>query len=226
MALRTPLSQAATLAAALLVYGCGGGGGSSADVHPGPQPPAAVATGPDKFLLFPNPQLQADGTLQTDTLGYAEAYYRAIDPTAAKDTLAKWKAANGFDTGAGTQVTVVFGDKRDLGYGRRMNVRQNLDGTLAFFVENYLVQAGPDYLYSPLNLDAAVLRDTKWLVGVNAIEFSPGPEGGASFPKFFNFDGQGARRLAVDLDGRGDKAMPGPCISCHGGRGDVGRCRR
>jgi len=221
MAFRTPLSQAAALAAALLVYGCGGGGGSSADVHPGPQPPAAVVTGPDKFLLFPNPQLQADGTLQTDTLAYAEAYYRAIDPTSAKDTLAKWKAANGFDTGTGTQTTVVFGDKRDLGYGRRMNVRQNLDGTLAFFVENYLVQAGPDYLYSPLNLDAAVLRDTKWLVGVNAIEYSPGPDGGVSFPKFFNFDEQGARRLAVDLDGRGDKAMPGPCISCHGGRGDA-----
>jgi cytochrome c553 len=221
MAFRIPIPHAAALATALLVSGCGGGGGSSADVHPNSPPPPPVATGPDKFLLFPNPQVQSDGTLQTDTLAYAEAYYRAIDPAGARDTLAKWKAANGFDTGTGTQVTVVFGDKRDLGYGRRMNVRQNPDGTLAFFVENYLVQAGPEYLYSPLNLEAAEIRDTKWLVGINAIEFSPGPGGGASFPKFFNFDGDGVRRLAVDLDGRGDKAMPGPCISCHGGRGDA-----
>jgi cytochrome c553 len=221
MASRTLIPRAVALAAIALAAGCGGGGGSSADVRPGPQAPAPVAAGPDKFLLFPNPQVQADGTLQTDSIEYAEAYYRAIDPTNARDTLAKWKSVNGFDTGTGTQTTVVFGDKRDLGYGRRMNVRRNPDGTLAFFVENYLIQAGPDYAYSPLNLDAAVLRDTKWLVGVNAIEFSPGPDGGASFPKFFNFDAAGVRRMAVDLDGRGDKAMPGPCISCHGGRGDA-----
>ena len=119
--------------AGLFLAGCGGGGGSSAtDTVPGPAPVAAAAsTQPDAFLLFPNPQLQADGAKQTDTRAYADAYYTAIDPTNAKDTLAKWKAANNFDSGAGTQVTVVFGDKRDLGYGRRMTVRQNPDGSSA-----------------------------------------------------------------------------------------------
>ena len=40
--------------------------------------------------------------------------------------------------------------------------------------------------------------------------------------KFFNFDPRtGARQLTVDLDLRGEKAMPGPCITCHGGRGDA-----
>lgn len=206
--------------AALALAGCGGGGGSPADSRPG-QPTAPVVVGPTQFLLFPNPQRQPDGTLQTDTAGYAEAYYRAIDPTGARDTLAKWKAANGFDTGTGTQVSVIFGDRRDLGYGRRMTARQNPDGTLAFVVENYLIEAGEGYKYSPLNLDAAIIRDTRWLEGINAIEFSPGPAGGASFPKFFNFNPEGARQLAVNLDGQGDKAMPGPCISCHGGRGDA-----
>jgi mono/diheme cytochrome c family protein len=211
-----PFAAAATLTA------CGGGGGGSpADVKPGPQEPATVSDAPDKFLLFPNPQQQPDGSLQTNTLAYADAYYRAVDPLNQRDTLAKWKSVNQWDTGTGSQYTVVFGDKRDLGYGRRMNVRVNPDGTLSFFVENYLVQAGPDYVYSPLNLDAAVVRDTKWLASVNAIEWSPGPDGGASFPKYYQFDPAGARRMTVDLDNRGDKAMPGPCITCHGGRGDA-----
>jgi mono/diheme cytochrome c family protein len=210
---------------AFTVAGCGGGGGgsSAADTVPGPAPIAAAAsTEPDAFLLFPNPQVQADGAKQTDTRAYADAYYAAIDPTNAKDTLAKWKAANNFDSGAGTQVTVVFGDKRDLGYGRRMTVRQNPDGTSAYLVENYLIQAGPAYTYSPLNLEAAIVRDQRWLLGYNTIEFSPGPNGGVSFAKFFNFNAKtGQRDVTVDLDGRGEKVMPGPCITCHGGRGDA-----
>lgn len=210
----------ALAAGAVLLASCGGGG-SPGDVRPG-SPPVALVSGPDSFLLFPNPQKQPDGTLQTDTEAYARAYYAAIDPTNAKDTLAKWKAANGFDSGSGTQATVVFGDKRDLGYGRLMTARQNADGTLAFMVENYLVEAAAGYAYSLLNLEAAVARDTRHLIGVNGIEFSPGPGGGVAFAKFFNFNARtGERELAVDLDGRGMKAMPGPCITCHGGRGDA-----
>jgi mono/diheme cytochrome c family protein len=208
------------LSIGLALAGCGGGG-SPGDARPGPQPVAPVSGEPDRFLLFPNPQLQADGGFQTDTQEYAEAYYRAIDPSNERDTLAKFKAKNGFETGTGTEVLVVFGDRRDLGYGRRMHARQNADGTLAFYVENYQVQAGEVYEYSPVNLEAAIARDPRWLIAVSAIEYSPGPQGGASFVKFYNFDPAGVRRLAVDLDGRGPKAMPGVCTTCHGGRGDA-----
>ena len=219
----THLASAALIATSLLLSACGGGGGTStADINPKADPGPVAVAGPDSFLLFPNPQLQADGSVQMNTAAYQQAYYAAIDPTNARDTLAKWKATNGFDTGSGTQLTFVFGDKKDLGYGRRMNARRNADGTLAFFVENYLIKNNGAYAYSTLNLDAAVVRDTQWLVGVNAIEFSPGPNGGAAFPKFYNFNAvTGQRAVFVDLDGRGDKAMPGPCISCHGGRGDA-----
>jgi len=218
---RLPAALAFAVAGAFALASCGGGG-SPGDIRSGNPAPPAVVTGPDRFLLFPNPQLQADGTFQTNTPAYAQAYYAAIDPTNAKDTLAKWKAANGFDTGSGAQLTVVFGDKRDLGYGRRMVARQNADGTIAFMVENYLVDAAAGYAYTTLNLDAAVARDTRHLLGINAIEFSPGPAGGVSFAKFFNFNARtGEREAAVDLDGRGPKAMPGPCIACHGGRGDA-----
>jgi mono/diheme cytochrome c family protein len=211
------LAGAAMLAAFLQLAACGQSntGDTAAPASSG------TPTAPNSFLLFPNPQLQPDGTLQTDTVAYAQAYYRAIDPNNDKDTFAKWKAANQFDSGTGTQVSVVFGDVRDLGYGRRMTARQNTDGTIAILVENYLVKTGVAYAYSKLNLDAAVLQDPRWHDTTNAIEFSPGPGGGVSFVKFFNFDvATGQRQPTVDLDGRGQKAMPGPCAACHGGRAD------
>jgi mono/diheme cytochrome c family protein len=209
------LSRAFPLIAALALGACG-------QDNTGDTPrPGASSLPQGTFLLFPNPQVQADGSLQTDSVAYANAYYAAIDPTNTKDTLAKWKAVNGFDSGSGTQVAVVFGDVRDLGYGRRMTMRQNANGTIAAYVENYLVETVVDYTFSTLNLDAAIQQVPRWHVSTNAIEFSPGPGGGASFLKFFQFDAAtGTRNLTVDLDGRGEKVMPGPCLTCHGGRGD------
>ena len=220
MAITRTINWVSAVAAALVLGACGGGG-SPGDVHPGANPPI-VPGEPNAFLLFPNPQVQPDGSLQTNTVDYARAYYAAIDPNNTKDTLAKWRAANGFDTGTGTQVTVVFGDSRDLGFGRRVTARQNPDGTLAFYVENYLIKTGAAYGFSPVNLEAAIVRDPNALVYVAGIEFSPGPAGGVSFAKFFNFNvATGVRENTADIDGRGDKAMPGPCIVCHGGRADA-----
>lgn len=199
--------------------------GNPGDVFPGADAGVTPTSGPDSFLLFPNPQKQADGSLQTNTATYATAYYSAVDPNNDKDTLDKWKAANGFGSGTGTETWVVFGDVRDLGYGRRMTARQNVDGSIAVMVENYLVSAVADYTYSNFNLDAAVNRDQRWHVGTNGIEFSPvsgvPSVTNLSFAKFYTFNpATGQRLLAADLDGRGDKAMPGICITCHGGRGD------
>jgi mono/diheme cytochrome c family protein len=218
-----PFFRAALIGVLVLVASCGGGGssgGGGGDVRPLAPPTPTVPVGLDRFLLFPNPLVQPSGAFETDTPAYSQAYYTAVDPTNAKDTLAKWKAANGFDSGTGTQVSVVFGDVRDLGYGRRLTVRQNPDGTVAAYVENYLVEAAAGYTYTSVNLDAAVAAAANYHIGTNAIEFSPGPGGGASFAKFFTYTPAGARALTIDMDGRGAKAMPGPCISCHGGRAD------
>jgi hypothetical protein len=209
------LTHAFPLIAVLALGACGQD--NTADT----QRPGASTLAEATFLVFPNPQVQADGTIQTDTVAYAQAYYAAIDPTNAKDTLAKWKAANLFDSGSGTQMEVVFGDVRDLGYGRRMTVRQNPDGTIAAYVENYMVGTLVNYAFTGLNVEAAIQRVPRWLVSTNAIEYSPAPAGGASFLKFFQFDvATGVRNMTVNLDGRGEKAMPGVCLTCHGGRGD------
>ena len=40
----------------------------------------AVPAGIDRFLLFPNPIVEAGGGFETDTVAYAGAYYAEIDP--------------------------------------------------------------------------------------------------------------------------------------------------
>ncbi len=210
--------------AALGLLGCGGGGGFSngVDVYPAEKPEALAVNGPDSFLLFPNPQRQMDGSMQVGSLAYATAYYEAIDPNNERDTLAKFKAKNGLGSGSAggaIEESVIVGDMRDLGYGRKMTARQNPDGSLAFVVDNYLV--GGYGAYSPFNLDAAIVGANQWHLGTNGIEFSPGPGGTVKFAKFYTFDPvTGARLMMGNLDGRGPKAMPTICISCHGGRGD------
>src|SRR5437867_2734658 len=155
---------------------------NTADQDQGSQGGAAgVALGLDRFLLFPNPvgldPLALDGgTFETNTNAYAAAYYRAIDPTNAKDTIDKWKTANLFGTtGNGTEHLAVFRDVKDLGYGRRMTGRRNTDGSVAFFVENYDVSSISSGGYSSFNVEAAIARDSKWHVGTNAIEWSTSP---------------------------------------------------
>ncbi len=218
-----PITCVPSLATLLLLASCGGGSGSPGDVAPAAPPQVVITEAtPNRFLTFPNPQVQADGSLQTTSTVWAQAYYAAVDPTNQKDTLDKWKAANGFGGATGTEVNVVVGDVRDLGYGRNLTFRQNTNGTVAANVENYFVEAAAGYTYSRINLDAAIVKDQRQHKGTNAIEFSPGPNGGPNFLKFYTFDpGTGTRRLTIDMDGRGEKAMPGPCISCHGGRGDA-----
>lgn len=209
----------------LLIAGCsqGNSGDPPPPPVPGAVPPSAapvVSSDPNVYLLGPNQQIQPDGTAQIDSPEYATAYYEAIDPLNEKNTLTKWKAANLFDTGTGTQVDVVFGDVHDLGYGRKMTARQNPDGTLAFVVDNYVVTAVVNYTFSTLNLEAAVVQDPEWFIGTNAIEFSPGPGGGLPYVKFYSFAADGQRRNAGIIDGRGIKTIPTACISCHGGRQD------
>lgn len=205
---------ALALLALLSACGGGGGGGSSASSTSSTEGPA----GPNSFLLFPNPQKQDDTSLEVNAVAYANGYYQAIDALNERTNLDAFKSKNQFGTG-GNEVSITIGDQRDLGYGRKMTGRQNSDGSIAFVVENYLV--GGYGAYTPLNVEAAVRSEARWHIGTNGIEFSPITVGGTRFVKFYTFDPITRQRLTVaNLDGRGSKAMPTVCISCHGGRGD------
>ena len=79
---RRVLARSFWLAAALVIAACGQGNSGDTPASP---PGGGTPSAPNSFLLFPNPQLQPDGTLQTDSVEYAQAYYRAIDPNNDKD---------------------------------------------------------------------------------------------------------------------------------------------
>lgn len=179
-----------------------------------------VASGTDSILL---------PVTQISSASYAAAYYDAVDPQSERSTLEAWKQRNGFyDQSGNVSIThVTFRDALDLGYGRDMYVLKNSStGRLAFMVQNYIVllQAGNSDNYGPLNVDAAIAKDLRFLKGTNAIEFSPANEdaananGAMKITKFFAFDVEGKRLTSADLDGRGVKHMPGMCWACHGGQ--------
>jgi len=172
---------------------------------------------------------------------YARAYYKAVDPNDQRTTLADWKTASGYAACDPANLVIVrFRDTKDLGYGRHMHVCLDTDPLqagpqLAAYVDNYQVDPIPQLAYSDLNLQALLDLDRRWLLGTNAIEFTPPdstlcasgdtPDAPCSTPvaKFFTFApeddrGRQVRVLKANLDGRGDKYMPGICVQCHGGR--------
>lgn len=196
-----------------------------------PQAPAANASDTDRFWIFPNPGRDpATGVFTTNVASYAQAYYAAIDPAGTRVSLSGFKTTNGFGTAVAgvNEVSVIFRDVRDLGYGRKLTVRYTDPAAagwsvathrVAAFVENYQVvpYAGADY--SNLNLEAAITGNPNYHVGTNAIEYSI--VGGVPMTRFYTYaPGAGDRLDTVNLDGRGQKAMPSVCINCHGGRAD------
>jgi len=181
---------------------------------------------------------------------YSSTYYQTIDPCSERTTRRDWMLKNGFnpddrsvdmqngDYEFGADAQVVYRNKTDLGYGRKMHVRQEQDGSNPNFgavyavVENFQVNVLPGAAYGKLNLIAAVDREYQYHFGTNAIEFSH-PEktvgnnadgspicevdtSQPKFTKFYNFHKDGSRMLLIDLDGRGEKSMPTVCVTCHG----------
>lgn len=218
----------------------------SADEADISNPQFPVTNDPDVFAEFLNasPAVPSTGVMEGEidnVLDFPEAYYNTIDPDNTRDSLDKWRFENGFTNADGSvascdpincqQTQVKFRDTKDLGYGRNMFMRWNTQtNDVAVYVENFQVDSVPGVPYGPLNFEAVVNNDRIWNFGVNAIEFSSFPNSAGTdrkFAKFYNFSGDGIRApLAsgsqqhfVDLDGRGDKAMPTTCIVCHGGRG-------
>ncbi len=189
---------------------------------------------PAYLYLLKNNQVISEGSeinlavSQIDSQEYTDAYYRAVDPNDERLTLSSWQRKNGFDQGE--DVHVVFRDTKDLGYGRNMHARKDPStGNISFFVQNYAADlGGEEGQYSAANGIAAIEEMHQYHIGSNAIEFSPIDPNDASSEKilkFFTFRRnslvEGAtehRRDTANLDGRGEKQMPIPCLVCHGAR--------
>ena len=215
--------------------------------------------GPDIFLRF----LESFQNEDEDT---ADAYYRAVDPFNRRTTLRDWLITTGFLesattpwSGAGSpypDLSVPAGDSNirvdqanggsakatyvngaDLGFGRRMYLRTNPDGSLASYVENFgtdktLFAQGnglPRFFDVPNGdplqqniLDVVKTRNPNGLVATVVMEYvAPDQDPSGRKRVTFYVYGANGQRVGINglnLDGRGDKGNPGVCLVCHGGK--------
>ena len=186
------------------------GDGTGSNVHPGA----------DHYLTYKG----------VDTRLSACLYYRALGAVADCDaqgnpsgaiSFSDWKAQNGFGTAA--DVSANYINQRDLNLVRRMVATRAANGGIAFYVCN---APGPDGT-SQTEIDRVMEEalDDKNKVACVAMEYTPvtGANGGQPLTKFFTFGPDETLLLSINLDGRGEKFMPGSCVACHGGSTYNGR---
>ncbi len=176
----------------------------------------------DRHNYLPHASLGADSKMGSCR------YYTALGAAAGCDdhgnligpllTFAKWKKQWGLDNpAAGSKA--IYANKADLNLQRNMHGISNANGT-AYYVCNY---PRVDNLDIGTNLDNA--RNNHNLVACVAMEYSPtaGVSGNQPFTKFFVFAPSGGLLQSVNLDGRGEKYIPGSCVVCHGAHDEFAR---
>jgi hypothetical protein len=164
---------------------------------------------------------------EADQIAETEAYYDVIDPqpdplvdVSPKDTLAKWKAANGFQNG--NDVTAIYYNNLDLKLGRQMHCRKTVgggdDGDVACWVTNFGEPGGPSQIGLKKATDHA--GDGSLPTGATVTMEYDASLASSAIPnqvKFFVFAPDGERVPRVALDSEGEKPVPQICLVCHGG---------
>jgi hypothetical protein len=192
---------------------------------PVPLPPSAHVRSGDHFLTYFSSKEQENfnGPGADSRMGSCRYYesIKAVDGCGPdgqligeKETFAQWKHRWGLDVG-NAGVKALYANKRDLFLERDMHGISNAAGT-AYVVCNYPFKGDPNFAnaLTPKNLVACV-----------AMEYSvtPGINGGAAFTKFLVYAPSGHLLQSVNLDGRGEKFIPGSCVVCHGANTDFAR---
>jgi hypothetical protein len=186
---------------------------------------ATVTVGVDTNGMFQDVSNLVNGDLLTNGTTFlshapftndatdAANYYSAIDPTDSKTDLTAWKIANGIPTNAIPPATTNFNgvvaatymNCLDLGFARRMIMSGNGTGDWAYAVANY-----------PNLADA--ISDTNKIATVT-MDYSAVPPGTNRFTKFYVYGANDQRLSEANLDGGGNRFVPGLCEVCHGGLG-------
>ncbi len=214
---------------------------------PGATAPVLTNGGTGPLKLTADALLQAvnPATASTvETLAGAQAYYAAIDPPgqgALKTDLNTWLDANCFDhtqadfgTGAAgaNGAHAVYTNNYDLGFGRDMyfikcaanhtdasgNITAHA-GDMAAVVINYGSLEQTALTQAPI---LAVAMEYQGPGHSNGNCGSTDPTVNKCFTKFYVFapddrTGLFQRVSSANFDRRGEKYVPGACLSCHGG---------
>jgi hypothetical protein len=167
------------------------------------------------------------------------AYYNAIGAWPTADclngnpntalTLDQWTKKDGFTSANNSVVSATYVNVVDLNLTRRHYsvVQSGGNPTLAAYVCNHL---GPSIAVSTYSPTATLPPDQQTavdgvvndaLAGQNeiacvAMDYYTDPVYGA-YTRFFVFGPSGELLPSVNLDGRGEKYVPGACVACHGG---------
>lgn len=191
-----------------------------------PDPPALpsdIVKRDDVFLAFKG----------LDSRKGACQYYRAIGAVRLCDpegnpidqiTFEDWKRQHEMAPyNKAPEVTALYVNKVDLNLTRDMHGTKVAPGHIAYYVCNRL---GPNN-ESQSEIDRVIenARNGNDLVACVAMDYSttPGVNNNQPFTKFYTFGPTGQLLLSVNLDGRGEKFMPGTCVACHGGDHYAGR---
>jgi len=160
-------------------------------------------------------------------------YYRAVGAVVSCDAngtpagainFDAWKRQSGlapYNTSA--EATATYVNAADL------NVVFNHHGIqTASGVSMYLcAYPGPadDTVQEQVNAAVADAVNNRNLAGCVAMDYlgAPGVNGGVPFTRFLAFGPSGRLLPSVNLDGRGEKFVPGLCVTCHGGDSYAGR---
>ncbi|MEO8081354.1 MAG: hypothetical protein ABI641_12545 [Caldimonas sp.] len=176
--------------------------------------------GSDHFLTYKGQDTKLGACQYYRALGAVkdcDAQGNMIEPISFDD----WKRLNGFGTAA--DVAANYINKRDLNLVRRMVATRSASGGIAFYVCN---SPGPDGT-TQQEVDDVMEDGIGELKKVACVTMewtsTTGANGGLPFTKFFTFSPTGQLLLSINLDGRGEKYMPGTCVACHGGSTYNGR---
>ena len=181
--------------------------------------------GARQFLAYKGQDTRLSACMYYRALGAVkecDAQGRMVEPISFDD----WKRQHLFKPygTANAEVAANYINKMDLNLVRRMVATQSGPNDIAFYVCNH---PGPERGASQSEVDAVLdtgLADEKRVACV-AMEWStlPGVNGNRPFTKFLTFAPDGSLIPSVNLDGRGEKFMPGTCVACHGGSQYNGR---
>jgi K319-like protein len=176
-----------------------------------------------------------------ETLASAQAYYNAIDPPwqgAPKTDLNTWLDANCFDhtqadfgTGAAgaNGAHAVYTNNFDLGFGRDMyfikctaNHSDQNGNVTAYAGDMAAVVINYGSLEQVALKQAPILTVAMEFQGPGHTNGNCGTPSSTCFTKFYVFapndrDGSYQRISSANFDRRGEKYVPGACLSCHGG---------
>lgn len=189
-----------------------------------PDAPSRQLPGADHFLTYKGKDTRLSACMYYRSFGAAancDAQGNMVAPISFED----WKRKHQFKpyAGSNTEVSANFINRMDLNLVRRMVATSAAPDSVAFYVCNHPGPEGSTQTEIDQVLETG-MKDEKRVACV-AMEWStsPGVNAGVPFTKFLTFGPDGALLPSINLDGRGEKYMPGACVACHGGTQYNGR---